>query len=199
MARDSAIPTESFEEILAWLNPDREIAADMVVQLRHDLEKIFQWRGCSDPEGLTDEVFDRVARKVNELRQTYKGNPRLYFHAVAKNLIKEDIKKRTTHLSIDDLDPLKYPLTQPEPAAEDETQADREECLQLCLQELSKDKRELIQAYYEKEKQAKIENRSELAREFGMKVETLRVKVHRIRRSLDECIERCLERKAQHR
>jgi RNA polymerase sigma factor (sigma-70 family) len=199
MARDSAIPPESFDEILAWLNPDREVAADMLVQLRHDLEKIFQWRGCSDPEGLTDEVLDRVAKKVHEVRPDYEGDPRRYFHAVANNVVKEDIKKRTTHLSLDDVDPLKNPLTQPEPEAEDETQADRDECLQLCLRELSDDKQALIRAYYEKEKQAKIDNRSELARQFGMSVQTLRVKVYRIRQSLDQCIERCLERKAQQR
>src|SRR4051794_31946045 len=62
MARNSAIPPESFEEILAWLYSDREVAATMYVQLRHDLANIFRWRGCSDPEGLTDEVFDRVAK-----------------------------------------------------------------------------------------------------------------------------------------
>ena len=67
MARNSAIPPESFEEILAWLNPDREVAATMYVQLHHDLAKIFTYRGFIDPEALTDEVFDRVARKVHEV------------------------------------------------------------------------------------------------------------------------------------
>lgn len=197
MTRDSAIPTESFEEILAWLNPDREVAAAMYVQLRHDLAKVFLWRGCSDPEGLTDETFDRVAKKVHEVRPTYQGDARLYFHAVAKNLVKEDIKKRTTHLSLEDVDPQKRPLNQPTPEIEDETAADRHECLELCLGELSADKRELIRAYYAKEKQAKIDNRSELARQFGTSVETLRVNVYRIRKSLEQCIERCLELKAR--
>ena len=93
MARDSAIPPESFEEILAWLNPDRDVAATMYVQLRHDLAKIFMWGRCTDPEGLTDEVFDRVARKVHEVRPTYVGDPRLFFRAVANNRVKEDLKR----------------------------------------------------------------------------------------------------------
>ena len=197
MTRDSAIPTESFEEILAWLNPDREVAAAMYVQLRHDLAKIFLWRGCSDPEGLTDEVFDRVAKKVHKVRPTYEGDARLYFRAVAKNLVKEDLKKRTAHLSLEDIDALKHPVTQPESETEDETAADLDDCLELCLRELSSEKRELIRAYYAKEKQAKIDNRSELAERFGISVETLRVNVYRIRKSLEQCIERCLERKAQ--
>lgn len=191
MARDSAIPTESFEEILAWLNPDRELAAAMYVQLRHNLAKIFMWRACSDPEGLTDEVFDRVAKKVHEVRPTYEGDARNYFRAVANNLVKEDLKKRKNHQSLEGVDP-------PEQSeAQDETAAEREECLQSCLQELSPDKRKLILAYYAEEKQAKIKNRSELAQQFGIKVETLRVNVYRIRHTLEQCIERCLKNKAQ--
>src|SRR5205085_7279604 len=191
MARDSAVPTESFEEILAWLNPDREVAATMYVQLRHDLAKIFTYRGCVDPEGLTDEVFDRVARKVHEVRPTYEGDPRLYFRGVANNVVMETIKKSRTEVSIEGID---LP-TQKTIETKDET-ADIEECLQSCLQKLSAENRELILSYYAKEKQAKIDHRSELARQFGTSVETLRVKVYRIRISLEQCIERCLKRKA---
>lgn len=193
MARDSAIPTESFEEILVWLNPDREVAAAMYVQLRHDLAKTFQWRGCSDPEGLTDEVFDRVAKKVHEVRPTYEGDARLYFRAVANNLVKETLKKKT-HVSLDDVDPPARPMAETEDDA-----ANMDECLQSCLQELTPEKRQLILAYYAKEKQAKIENRSELARQSGISVETLRVRVRRTRASLEQCIERCLKRKGQQR
>ena len=192
MVRDSAIPPESFEEILAWLDADREIAATMYVQLRHDLANLFKWRGCIDIEGLTDEVIDRVARKVRELRPTYVGDPRLYFRAVANNLVKETIKKSRSQVALEDVD-LPNP---PKRESQEEKTADMEECLQSCLQKLSPDNRELILAYYAKEKQAKIDHRSELALQFGISVETLRVRVYRIRVSLHECIERCLERKA---
>ena len=74
----------------------------MYVQLRHDLAKIFTFRGCADPEGLTDEVFDRVAKKVHEVRPTYVGDPRLYFRAVANNLVKEDLKKIKTQVSLEE-------------------------------------------------------------------------------------------------
>jgi RNA polymerase sigma factor (sigma-70 family) len=192
MARDSAIPPESFEEILAWLDPDREVAATMYVQLRHDLANIFKWRACSDPEGLTDEVFDRVAKKVHEVRPTYVGDPRLYFRAVANNVIRENLKNVKTQVSLDD-DELPEPITT---KCEEDDMLDMEECLQSCLPKLSPKNRKLIVAYYAKEKQAKIDNRSELAQQLGISVETLRVKVYRIRVSLQECIERCLESNA---
>jgi RNA polymerase sigma factor (sigma-70 family) len=192
MARDSAIPPESFEEILAWLNPDRDVAANMYVQLRHDLAKLFIWGRCADPEGMTDEAFDRVAKKVHEVRQTYEGDPRLYFRAVANNLIKENFKKIKTQVSLDDID-----LPRQQTIETTEETADLEDCLQSCLRKLDNEKRKLILAYYAKEKQAKIDYRHELAQRFGISVETLRVRVFRIRASLEECIESCLERKAK--
>jgi len=191
MARDSAIPPESFEEILAWLNPDRDVAADMYLQLRQDLAKMFIWGRCADPEGMTDEAFDRVAKKVHDVRPGYEGDPRLYFRAVANNLIKENHKKIKSQLSLEDIDLPELPLAK----TEDETAVDMEECLQLCLEKLSADKRELILGYYAKEKQAKIDHRNELAQKFGITVETLRVRVFRIRESLEGCIGRCLKRK----
>ena len=191
MARDSAIPPESFEEILAWLNPDRDVAATMYVQLRHDLAKMFMWGRCADPEGMTDEAFDRVAKKVHDVKPTYEGDPRLYFRAVANNLIKENHKKIKTQLPLEDIDLAGPPISE----TEDETTADIEECLQLCLQKLGTDKRELILGYYAKEKQAKIDHRNELAQKFGISLETLRVRVFRIRESLAKCIGRCLKRK----
>jgi RNA polymerase sigma factor (sigma-70 family) len=193
MPRDSPVPPESFEEILAWLNPDREVAAAMYVQLRHDLAKIFTFRGCADPEGLTDEVFDRVAKKLHEIQPTYVGDPRLYFRAVANNVVKEGLKRAKTQVSLEGTE-LQEPTTIESDENNDE---DMEECLLSCLQKLSAENRKLIVEYFAKEKQAKIDHRSELAKQFGISVENLRVKVYRIRVSLQGCIERCLKSKAQ--
>lgn len=192
MARDSVLPPESFEEILAWFNSDRDVAASMYLQLRNDLTKLFELNHCADPEWLTDETFDRVAKKVHVLRQTYEGDPRLYFYGVARNVIKEDQKKVKTHASIEEVEPLAQEIE-----FKAETADMREECLHSCLQELSAEKRDLILNYYAKEKQAKIDHRAELAHRLGTSVETLRVRVYRIRNRLVECIERCLEEKAR--
>ena len=112
MARDSAIPPESFDEILAWLNPERDVAGTIYVQLREDLTKIFAWNRCPDPDGLTDEVFDRVAKKVHEVRKTYVGDPKLYFYGVARNLIKEIPKKIKAQISLQGTEPASDPRRQ---------------------------------------------------------------------------------------
>ena len=193
MARDSAITLQNFEEMLAWLGRDREVAAQRYLQLREDLANVFRWRGCSDPDGLVDEVFERVAKKVYEVRPNYQGDPRLYFRAVANNLVKENLKKAKNQVSLEDID---LPQAITTKSDEDEA-ADIEQCLQTCLQNLSAENRKLILDYYAKEKQAKIDHRSELAQQFGISVQTLRVKVYRIRVSLQGCIERCLKNKGQ--
>jgi RNA polymerase sigma factor (sigma-70 family) len=190
MALHSAIPRESFDEVLAWLNPDREVAATIYLQLREDLTKIFTWNRCLDPEGLTDAVFDRVSKKVHHLRKTYVGDPRLYFYGVARNLIKEEAKKIKTYAPLEGADPI--PETNPIPEESEDTTERESECLQSCLEQLSNEKRELILAYYAKDKQAKIDYRHELARRLGITVETLRVRVYRIRGTLEECVKRCL-------
>ena len=76
---------------------------------------------------------------------------------------------------------------------EEEGAALREDCLLSCLQELTSEKRELILGYYAKEKQAKIDHRTEMAKRLGLTVETLRVRAYRIRSTLEKCIEKCLE------
>jgi RNA polymerase sigma factor (sigma-70 family) len=179
--------------MLAWLNPDRELAASMYVQLRHDVARIFIWNRCTDPEGLTDEVFERVTRKVHNLRQTYDGDPRLFFYGVARNLVKETAKKLKTHVSLDDSGARLRSRAQVVADEEEESVHAREHCLQLCLKQLSTEQRQLILDYYVLEKQGKISHRVRIAQQLGLSVETLRVRVYRIRVTLEECIERCLD------
>jgi RNA polymerase sigma factor (sigma-70 family) len=189
MPRHADISPESFDELLAWLNSDRELAASIYLNLRAGLIKIFSWNHCIDPEGMADETFDRVARQITRLRETFEGDPRLFFYGVANNLIKEYHKQVKSFIPIEEID---IAGSSPEDDEEDDSEM-IEECLHACLQELSNDKRELVLAYYAKEKQAKIDHRTEMARQLGISVQTLRVRLCRIRAALEECIERRLE------
>ena len=189
MPRNSDPLPEAFDDLLAWLNPDRELASSIYLNLRHSLPRIFAWNRCADPEGMTDETFDRVARQVHTLRGTYQGNPSLFFYGVAKNLIKEYHKKVKVHVPIETIELAVDPPQEPE----EETAERRRECLRKCLRKLPKENRDLIISYYAKEKQAKIIHRAEMARQLGISLEALRVRMLRIRGSLEECIEFCLD------
>lgn len=189
MPRNSDPLPEAFDDLLAWLNPDRELASSIYLNLRHSLLRIFAWNRCADPEGMTDETFDRVTGQVRTLRDTYKGNPKLFFYGVANNLIKEYRKKVKSYVPIETIDLAEDPPQEPE----EETSERRKECLSKCLRKLPKEKRDLILSYYAKEKQAKIFHRAEMARQLGVSLEALRVRMLRLRGSLEECIEFCLD------
>ncbi|HKO98588.1 MAG TPA: sigma-70 family RNA polymerase sigma factor [Pyrinomonadaceae bacterium] len=189
MPPTSESPPEKFDDLLAWLDPDRELASSVYLNLRQSLLRIFAWNRCADPEGMTDETFDRVLRQVHTLVKTYEGNPKLFFYGVANNLIKEYRKKIKSYVSIEGIELAEDPPQE----FEEETSEKRSKCLSKCLRKLPKPKRDLILGYYAKEKQAKIVHRAEMARQLGISMETLRVRMLRIRKNLEECIELCLD------
>ena len=74
---------ENFDQLLAWLDPNREQAGRRYEDIRRKLVKIFVSRGCIIAEELADETINRVAMKVHEIVDTYTGDPALYFYGVA--------------------------------------------------------------------------------------------------------------------
>jgi len=173
----------AFDKLLAWLNPDPEQAGRKYEEIRSRLIKIFTSRGCTVPEDLADETFNRVAKKVPEIAGTYVGDRTLYFYRVAHNIHLEYVRKKA--------DPI------PPPAAEHPAELELQyECLEQCIQQLPPRSRELILQYYCEEKQAKIDSRKSLAQRLGIALNALRIQAHRIRTSLEECVMDCLRQKA---
>ncbi len=188
-------PSPDLNLILSWLDENRERATTAYLDLRRGLVKIFSWNQCADPEGMTDEVFDRVTKKLPGLKDSYEGNPRLYFYAVANNLVKEYRKAARLHVSLDGVDcPSDVFITD-----EEETREMMSDCLESCLQKLPAEKRDLILSYYSREKREKLLHRAEMARRLRVSIGTLRVRMLRIRTRLEECIEDCLDEKIKNR
>src|SRR5204863_6195928 len=62
--KPSGLTRESFEILLAQLDPDRERAGELYETIRRKLIRLFEWRGCACPEDLADETFNRGARQL---------------------------------------------------------------------------------------------------------------------------------------
>ena len=174
---------EAFEKLLAWLNPDREQAGKKYEAIRHKLIFILTCRGCPCPEDLADETINRAARKIPEIIDNYVGDPSLYFYHVARKIHLEYGRKKA--------DPVLSPA--PDPPQELEQ---RYQCLEQCMKRLTSKNRELVLEYYQEEKQAKIDRRKELANRLGIAVNALRIRAHRIRASLQECVFECVKQMA---
>jgi hypothetical protein len=63
--------------------------------------------------------------------------------------------------------------------------------------QLASGNHDLVLNYFREEKRAKIELRKELARELGITLNRLRIKVHRIVASLQGCVFECSKAKRE--
>ena len=102
----------------------------MYVQLRHDLAKLFMWGRCADPEGMTDETFDRVAKKVHELRPSVRRRSATLFSCGSEQSHQRELsKKLKLKVSLEDVD---LPGAA-DNEIEEEIVADTKNCLQIVL------------------------------------------------------------------
>ena len=182
---------DNFNALLTWLDPDRERAGQKYEEIRNSLIHIFQWRGACDAEDLADETITRVINKVPEIAPGYSGDPAVYFYAVAKRQAFEVTRRLQAQVELENPEKL------PDLPSEDRNNREAEyECLEKCLENLPADDRELILLYYQQE-QPKIDYRKELARRYNLAPNALRVKVHRIRATLHNCINKCLNNESK--
>lgn len=176
---------DDWDRFLAWLHPDRDKAARKYEEIRRRLIKMLESRGCTEAEDLTDDTFDRVARKVPEIAKTYVGDPALYCHGVARNVLYEWIRRP------------KPPMPPPVPPPDDSLEKElRDACLEECMKELPPDDQRVAREYYTGDGRAKIERRQKLAEELGGS-NALRIRMYRIRATLHPCICKCLKKKRQ--
>ena len=183
-SRKWTLTPEAFDNLLAVFDPDRDSAAKKYLELRSNLVRFFEWRGCPFPEDHADEAFNRVARKIADGEEIQK--PSGYVMGVARLLVLEIIKsvsKQREALG-------EYQQTHSEMADVPDSEV-RIDCLQKCLQELSSDNRELIIQYYQGDKREKIENRRKLGERLGVAINTLRMRAQRLRERLQGCVEEC--------
>jgi RNA polymerase sigma factor (sigma-70 family) len=175
---------ENFDVLLKWLDPDRNRAGIRYEEIRQTLIKIFSWRGFKDAEDLTDEVINRVTAKAPEVSKDFRGDPAVFFFAVAKKLAHEAYRRDQKRASLPE-NPSVQTVT-----LDDGDKAEHQ-CLKKCLNELPRADRELILLYYQQD-EPKIPWRKALAKRFKLTPNTLRVRAHRIRSILYDCIENCM-------
>ena len=176
---------DAFDRLLLALGGDRDSGGDKYLEIRTNLTRFFEWRGCSFPEDHADETFNRIAKKIDEGEKIL--NPAGYAMGVARLLLLEIMKSRQREQSA-----LNEIGTASEVADVGDDGDDRLECLQTCLETLSPDNRELILQYYQGEKSEKIRNRKKLLDRLGIPVNTLRMRALRLRERLQGCVEECL-------
>lgn len=191
-------PTQkALDRFLDRLNPDREKSDKEFERLRTKLIRFFEWQGCSLPDTRADETFDRVMRRLDEGQVI--SNLTGFVFAVARHVAKEVWREMDRTSSLDDK-ALSIPdptISNPLSKLEGEEEPDRRlNCFDHCLEAMSAESRNLILNYYQEDGRAKIDWRKQLAEQMGLPLNALRIRAHRIRKSLEQCIDDCLAKPA---
>jgi len=171
----------SFDDLLAWLDPDRDAAALKYETIRAGLIRIFIARRFSNAEDLADEVITRVTKRLPEIKDNYAGDPARYFHGVARHVIQEAHRPKEIAMDVTLVAWI-----------QNTSVSDVEECLMRCLRFLTPEKRALILDYYVYEGHDKIEEHKTMAQELGISKGALRLRAHHVRTKLEKCVEECL-------
>jgi RNA polymerase sigma factor (sigma-70 family) len=186
---------DSFNKLLMQLGSTAEDAGLEYERIRGRLIRYFEWQKCSDPEQLADETINRVTRGLEDGKEIWTSNPLSFFYGVARNVAREQWRKQET-VSLEQLGP-KAPHLQHQDENSELVKSQDEEfgCLEKCARALPDTQRNLIINYYFGEKSLKIHRRKELADEFGISMNALRIRAHRIREELEACVAGCVARK----
>jgi DNA-directed RNA polymerase specialized sigma24 family protein len=176
----------AFEKLLTTLGPEREGAAANYERIRQRLLRFFEWRRADCPEDLADRTIDRVGKRLEDGETIQASDPAAYFYGVARNVLKEhwsEKEKETSTVS---------GLADQEPVNQDPEFEPRFRCLEECLEALPSEDRDLVLDYYVGRGIGKIENRRRMAVRLGVAPNALRIRMHRLRARLEQCIERCV-------
>jgi DNA-directed RNA polymerase specialized sigma24 family protein len=185
-----ALTRDAFDAFLASLGPDRDLAAGCYLEIRRNLVRLFEWRGCSTPDEYADETINRCARRLGEGEEI--RDVATYCIGIGRMLLREMSRDRLKEAR--PLDEAPEPRTLPDVMDDDGER--RIECLRRCVGRLSPENRDLILKYYEGDKGEKIKTRKGLTRLFGLSASTLRMRALRLREGLQLCCEDCLTRAA---
>jgi RNA polymerase sigma factor (sigma-70 family) len=188
---------DSFNKLLMQLGSNPEDAGLEYERIRGRLIKYFEWQKCFDPEELADETINRVTKGLENGKEIWASNPLSFFYGVARNVAREQWGKKET-ISLEQLGPRDHHLRQQDEVSEPEKSQDQEfYCLEECASALPDTQRNLIVTYYFGEKSMKIHKRKELADGFGISMNALRIRAHRIREELEACVSGCVARKSE--
>jgi len=174
---------DAFDRLLRWLDPDPARAGAVYERIRQKLVKIFVYRGSSIAEELADETINRVASRLPEFEAEYIGDPVLYFYGVARHVYQESTRKPAAALR-----------QVPPPTSQGELEAIYR-CLDDCVDRLPAEQRSLVLEYYAYQPHSKIAYRQGMARRYQFTLNVLRLRVHRIRVVLQQCVRQCLRRR----
>jgi DNA-directed RNA polymerase specialized sigma24 family protein len=193
-ANSGSLSPQGFDRLLAVLDGDREQAGLKYEALRRKLLRFFDWRDCRPAEELADETLDRVARKLAEGVEIRLTDPGPYVYAVARNVAREVQSREARQPSPGPLTPSTEQVADPD-GAEDQKVVHALDCLERCLEGLPPETRRMLLLYHADDRRGRLRQR--LVEGLRLAPGTLWVRMHRLRKRLERCVDECLQAHGQ--
>jgi len=176
----------AFERLMSELDPDRAQAGRKYEALRAKLVTFFGSHGASAPEDHSDEVLNRLSRRIEEGVEV--KNLFAYAASVARRYWKE-LQRAQVRESSAVAQGAAMMLPEPPESAEI-----RATCFEKCWRSLSEKSRWLMTWYCKGDWRTRIARRRRMAKKLELSPTALRIRIHRIRAWLEQCVITCREK-----
>ena len=161
------------------MGSDSETAGREYERLRTGLSNYFRLKGLSRCFDLADLTLDRVA---NALAAKEVLDLDAFCFGVARLICMEQYRAENREQMANE----RFASS-----AGQHHDEDKYELMRECLQTLAADDQELLREYYtDLSPRARSANREKLAQQAGMSIDHLRLRIHRLRRKLENCLNR---------
>lgn len=189
--RVSGIDAAAWHGLLAFLARGGGDGGPAYEELHHRLVVYFDWKGCAGARELADETLNRVAQKLAAGETIETDEPARYAFGVARFVYLEAVKRGDRHATADTPGAgVRDPAVQDEAVQREADLA----ALEACLDAMPAQTRALLLRYHEDDGRQRIDHRKRLADELGIALNALRIRMHRVRAQLEDCVRRRLTR-----
>lgn len=179
-----------FDKLLALLDAaDRDAAGARYEALRVRLVKFFEWRNCETSEDLADTVFDRLIKKIAEGEEIQNINA--YAATIAQFVFKENLRNPARRGESLEDNPNVQGIAGKAEREENEVVGRRFDCLEKCLSAMDLETRRFLVAYHAADERTMMRARKRLADSLKISLNTLRIRVCRLKGKLENCVRDC--------
>lgn len=174
------------DKLLFWLNPDREKAIQLYLNLQERL--VYYFRGFDDREDLAGEVFNRTLDNFRKGTVMTEIDPAKYLYAIARNIKRENFRKRII-LSLDE-NAEADKLIQPDSEDNNEVFSEKYQAVRDCIESLGAEGELFLKYHIVPQRVDTDEYRSRMAESENITLYYLRVKIFRIKKKIIKCFEK---------
>jgi DNA-directed RNA polymerase specialized sigma24 family protein len=181
----------AFGRLLEWLDDGVDSGGETYLEIRRRLIAYFNRRNRPLADDLADETLNRVGRTLELQGAIAVTPPARYCYVVARYVLLEDIRRQRRQVPVDDARVAAPPgegLNLDGPAAVHEQRLQR---LDVCLDKLKPEQREIVVEYYRDARRGRIERRRRMAERLGITMNALSIRAWRIRATLESCLTQC--------